>query len=268
MTPPHIPAAPDPATPVVHVLDDYDLTEFVDIAAGYGVGRYGYVVTPNVDHMIRYHESPGFRQLYAQAAYVLLDSRIAARLLRLVHGVRVRVCTGSDLTAALFTQVIAPADRIVVIGGSAAQAQSLRERFGLRDLHHHNPPMGFIDQPAAVEQCLGFIEAASPFRFCLIGVGSPRQEMLAASLAQRGRARGLALCIGASIDFLTGAERRAPQWMQQLALEWLFRLLQSPRRLAGRYLVRGPKFFAYVGRSRFVVRHGAAAATVAPLAGS
>jgi exopolysaccharide biosynthesis WecB/TagA/CpsF family protein len=239
---------------VVHQIDDYDLARFLGVAQRFGDRDYGYVVTPNVDHMIRFHENESFRALYSQAAFILLDSRIAALLFRLVHGIRIPVCTGSDLTAALLTQVVAPTDRIVLVGGSDRQAELLKDRFGLRDFHHHNPPMGFIDNAQAVETCLEFVEAASPFRFCLVAVGSPRQEMVAQRLAERGRARGLALCIGASIDFLTGAERRAPTWMQRLGLEWSYRLMQNPRRLAWRYLVRGPKFFAYVGTSEVVLR--------------
>jgi exopolysaccharide biosynthesis WecB/TagA/CpsF family protein len=109
--------------------------------------------------------------------------------------------------------------------------------------------MGFIHDPGAVEACLQFIESHSPFRFCLLAVGSPQQEQLAAMLQSRGRARGLALCVGASIDFLTGRERRAPQWMQAAGLEWLHRLLHSPRRLARRYLVRGPRVFQVLRRA-------------------
>ncbi len=238
----------------VHVIDDYDLPRFLEVARNFGSDRYGYVVTPNVDHMIRFHEEKSFRALYARSSYILLDSRVAASLFRLMHGIHVPVCTGSDLTAALLSRVVAPTDRVVLIGGGDRQAELLRSRFGLQDLHHHNPPMGFINDEGAVEACLRFVEAASPFRFCLIAVGSPRQEMLASWLAERGRARGLALCIGASIDFLTGAERRAPAWVQKTRLEWLFRLLQNPRRLAWRYLVRGPKFFAYAGASQIVLR--------------
>ena len=239
---------------VVHQIDDYDLPAFLEVARRFGTDRFGYVVTPNVDHLIRFHESAAFRTLYARATYILLDSRVAARVLRLVQGVRIPVCTGSDLTAALFTRVIGPADRIVLIGGSDRQAELLRRRFGLQDLRHHNPPMRFIDDPRAVEQCLQFAEAASPFRFCMIAVGTPQGETVAERLNERGRARGLVLCIGASIDFLTGAQLRAPLWMQRLGLEWLFRLIRNPRRLAWRYLVRGPKFFAYVGADDVVIR--------------
>ena len=73
-------------------------------------------------------------------------------------------------------------------------------------------------------------------------------------LKERAVARGLALCVGASINFLTGLERRAPVWMQHLSLEWLFRLLQDPRRLARRYLVRGPRIFALLPHLEIVLR--------------
>jgi exopolysaccharide biosynthesis WecB/TagA/CpsF family protein len=235
-------------------FDAYTLPQFLAEAGRFGPDAFGYVVTPNVDHIIRHRESREFREFYDGASYVLLDSRVAALALRMVHGLKIPVCTGSDLTAALFEKVVEPADRIVLIGASERQAELLRSRYGLRELCHHNPPMGFIDNPAEVEKCLEFAEAASPFRFCLLAVGSPRQELLAQRLALRGRARGLALCIGASIDFLTGAEQRAPAWVQGAGLEWLYRLTRNPRRLAWRYLVRGPKFFAYVGSSRVSVR--------------
>jgi exopolysaccharide biosynthesis WecB/TagA/CpsF family protein len=85
-------------------------------------------------------------------------------------------------------------------------------------------------------------------------VGSPQQELVARALQERGRARGLALCVGASLDFIGGIEQRAPLWMQRASLEWLYRLLQNPRRLAGRYLVRGPRIFLQITQSRFVLR--------------
>src|SRR5882724_10226976 len=161
---------------VVHVIDDFGLPEFTAVAASFGVERYGYVVTPNVDHLIRYYEDPTFRAQYRAADFILMDSRFAARLVRLLKGVRLPVCTGSDLTAQLLAKVIQPSDRIVMIGGTDAQAQQIASKYGLTNLKHYNPPMGFINDPAAVEECLRFIEAASPFRFCFLAVGSPQQE--------------------------------------------------------------------------------------------
>lgn len=239
---------------VVHVIDDFGLAEFSAVAATYGQDRFGYVVTPNVDHLIRYYEDATFRARYRAAEFILMDSRFAARLVYLLKGVRLPVCTGSDLTAHLLAKVIHPNDRIVMIGGGEDQARQIASRFGLNNLRHHNPPMGFIDDPAAVDACLDFIEQSGPFRFCFLAVGSPQQETIAQALKARGIARGLALCIGASLNFITGHEKRAPLWMQKLALEWLYRLLQNPRRLARRYLLRGPRIFGLLRRSRVVLR--------------
>jgi exopolysaccharide biosynthesis WecB/TagA/CpsF family protein len=216
--------------------------------------HYGYVVTPNVDHLIRYCEDPSFRALYRSARYTLLDSRVVALTMRLLKRTHFAVCTGSDLTAGLLGHVVTSADPIVLIGSSESQAKEIAGGYGLRNVHHHNPPMGFITDPEATETCLRFIEAQSPFRFCFLAVGSPQQEIIAQHLQARGKARGLVLCVGAALNYLTGAERRAPRWMQRLALEWFYRLVQDPKRLARRYLVRGPRVFGYLLCGRLVLR--------------
>ncbi|HEX3847925.1 MAG TPA: WecB/TagA/CpsF family glycosyltransferase [Steroidobacteraceae bacterium] len=227
----------------VLTIDDYDLSEASEVVADYGSGRYGYVVTPNVDHVIRHYDDSQFRSLYHHASYVLLDSRLMSRTCTLMGKSTPRVCLGSDLTHVLLTKKIKSLDRVVLVGGTAAQAEYLRSKFQLVALHHVDPPMNFIQDAEAVEACLRSIEAASPFRFCFLAIGSPQQEVIAYKLKERGVARGLALCVGAAINFMTGAERRAPLWMQKLGIEWLYRLIQNPRRMARRYLVRGPRIF-------------------------
>ena len=234
-------------------IDDYDLRSFTRVLAWFGSDRYGYVVTPNVDHLIRYREDPSFRALYRSADYAVLDSRVVARALRLAKGIRLGVCTGSDLTATLLSQVVSSDDRVLLVGCSRTQAETLAAKFVLTNVRHHEPPLGFIADPQAVQSCLEFIESQSPFRFCFLALGSPQQEMIAYQLRCRGRARGLVLCVGAALNFLTGVEKRAPRWLQRLALEWLYRLCQDPRRLAGRYLVRGPRIFGYLLRDRVVL---------------
>jgi exopolysaccharide biosynthesis WecB/TagA/CpsF family protein len=249
--------------PVFH-FDNYDVAGFARAAAGFGQEHYGYAVTPNADHLIRLHEDAAFRALYDAASYVLLDSRFLAHVLRITRGLRLPVCTGSDLTATLLSSVIQADDPLVLLGGSVEQARQLRERYGLRHLAHFNPPMGFIRDPAAVESCLRFIEDHSPFRFCLLAVGAPQQEVLAEKLKARGRARGLALCIGASINFLTGDERRAPLWMQRCGLEWSYRLLRAPARMGKRYLIRGPRVFGLLHAATIVLRPVARTASPSP----
>jgi len=238
--------------PIELIIDDYDVEAFGEVAASFDGERLGYVVTPNVDHIIRYHDDSRFRSIYSDAAYVLLDSRFLARCLAVLRGQKLRVCPGSDLTAYLLSRASKPTDRIVLVGASGEQARRLVAQYNLDNLVHIDPPMGFIRNPEEVERCLRLIEEASPFRYCFLAVGSPQQELIAWQLQQRQRARGLMLCIGGSINFLTGIERRAPKWIQQLGGEWMFRLLQSPTRMATRYLVRGPRFFLLLRRLRIV----------------
>jgi exopolysaccharide biosynthesis WecB/TagA/CpsF family protein len=248
-------------------IDDYDVEGFGRVAGSFGSDSYAYAVTPNVDQLIRYCESATFRSAYAEAAFVLLDSRFLAHCLALLRGQELRVCPGSDLTDWLLQHAVQPRDRIVLVGGSASQAQQLTRHFGLANLVHVDPPMGFIDDPVEVERCLTAVEAASPFRYCFLAVGSPQQELLAQALKARGRARGLALCVGASINFLTGVERRAPPLMRELGMEWLFRLVTHPRRLAHRYLLRGPRIFTLLPGLSFAPRRAVPAPARLPAAG-
>jgi len=79
--------------------------------------------------------------------------------------------------------------------------------------------------------------------YVFICVGSPQQEMIAKACLDRGDCVGLGLCVGASLDFLSGRTKRAPKWMQKIRMEWLFRLASEPKRLWKRYLIEGPKIF-------------------------
>ena len=99
------------------------------------------------------------------------------------------VVTGSDLTAILLDYLIDPGERLTIIGGSSEVVAKLARRFGLRNIRHHNPPMGFIRDPVAVLEAAQFVERNAA-RFVLLAVGSPQQEMLAREIKQRGQACG------------------------------------------------------------------------------
>jgi exopolysaccharide biosynthesis WecB/TagA/CpsF family protein len=75
----------------------------------------------------------------------------------------------------------------------------------------------------------------------LLCVGCPAQELIAQALGELGSKSGVALCVGASIDFLTGVRARAPLWLQKLGLEWAYRLMREPARMWRRYLVESPR---------------------------
>ncbi|TCM20823.1 exopolysaccharide biosynthesis WecB/TagA/CpsF family protein [Novosphingobium sp. PhB165] len=204
--------------------------------------RFTYVVTPNVDHVVRLQlQRSDLWPAYRGAWMTLCDSRILSRLARTV-GRDLPVVTGSDLTAALFER-IAPDDPVAILGGSSAKIDEIAKRFGLRNVRHYNPPMGFIHNPRELARAVRFVVEAKA-RYSFLAVGSPQQEIVARRVAKACGARGVGFCIGASLDFLTGEEQRAPVVMQQMALEWLYRLCANPQRLWRRYLIEGPQIFS------------------------
>nr|WP_238934848.1 WecB/TagA/CpsF family glycosyltransferase [Maricaulis parjimensis] len=200
---------------------------------------FAFVVTPNVDHLVRLERDTVLARLYAQAWLTVCDSRVL-EVIGKISGETINVSPGSDLTAKLFDTVIDPAEPITIIGGSEDVIAAVTERYGLRDVRWHQPPMGLRDNPEAIAECARFV-ADNPSRFTFFCVGSPQQELVAEACLDHGGCTGLGLCVGASLDFLGGKARRAPVWMQQARLEWLHRLLQEPGRMWRRYLVDGPK---------------------------
>jgi N-acetylglucosaminyldiphosphoundecaprenol N-acetyl-beta-D-mannosaminyltransferase len=211
-------------------------------------GSFKYVVTPNVHHMVRLLEDPAAMQpLYERAWRVFCDSRVLSRLARF-RGVRLPVIAGSDLTALLVARANEQRLNIALVGPTAAACEALASRYPGLDAEFHTPPMGFINVEHEVQKCIDFvIKTQAPLTF--LAVGMPQQEILANRIADYPEARGVGLCIGASIDFLTGRQRRAPVWMQKAGFEWLHRLLSDPRRLAWRYLVECPRIFYLMWKS-------------------
>jgi N-acetylglucosaminyldiphosphoundecaprenol N-acetyl-beta-D-mannosaminyltransferase len=212
-----------------------------DILAETG-GPFKYVVTPNVHHMVRLLEDPAtMLPIYERAWRVFCDSRVLSRLAR-SSGRCLPVITGSDLTAFLIAHAGEQRLTIALIGPTAAACAALGSRYLGLNVVFHTPPMGFIKSQHEVKKCVDFVvKTQAPLIF--LAVGMPQQEILARQIADHPQARGVGLCIGASIDFLTGKQRRAPVWVQKAGVEWLHRLLSDPQRLAWRYLIECPRIF-------------------------
>lgn len=217
------------------------LREVVDSINNKPNNHFSYIVTPNADHLVRLAQDPKLRSLYDGAWLRLLDSRFVARVAKLFGKEAPPVVTGSDLTAALVKQAVTNNEWVTVIGMFPEEARALRQETGLL-FHHHNPPMGFEQHPLKLLEAVYFIESHQS-HLIFLAVGSPRQEILANLVKERGIATGTALCIGASLRFLAGLERRAPRCLQRLGLEWAWRLAQDPRRLWRRYFVTCPAIF-------------------------
>src|SRR5258708_56136 len=151
---------------------------------------------------------------------------------------------GPDLMLKLCERSQKTGHRHFFYGGAPGVADllvsKLQVRFpGLRVAGTHSPPMRGVD----AEEDRDVLDAInrSAADIIWVGLGTPKQDYWVAR--HRVSLTGPALiAVGAAFDFHAGLVRQAPRWMQRNGLEWLFRLLQEPRRLADRYLVYNPLF--------------------------
>lgn len=202
--------------------------------------RCRYVVTPNVDHVVMYQKSEVLRRAYADASLILADGAPVVAVSRLLGRPLPERVAGSDLVPRLFSEAVWQRTnlRIYLLGGAPGVAQRAAERIeaawpGVEVVGVASPPLGFERDPGQNADLVTRINSREP-DLLLVGLGAPKQELWIHRHHHELTAT-MALCIGATIDFLAGERKRAPRWMRRSGLEWLFRVLLEPRRLGRRY---------------------------------
>lgn len=226
---------PDPDPIVVGVASRPEL--LAEIEARLRAGQGFTVATLNLDHIVKLGRDPAFRRAYAGHSHVVADGNPVVWLHRLA-GRHLQLVPGSELVLPL-AELAGRLDVPVALLGSTEEVLALAsDRLeatcpGLRVVARIAPPHGLDPEGPLADACLDQL-AASGARLCFLALGAPKQELLAI----RGQAR-LPGCgfvsIGAGLDFIAGQQKRAPLWVRRLALEWLWRMAGSPRRLARRY---------------------------------
>ncbi len=199
--------------------------------------RLRYVVTPNVHHAVLLQESQDLRDAYDGADLVLADGVPLIVLAKLVGEPLPERVAGSDLVPLMLAR--APKGlRVFLLGagpgvGDRAAARIHEQWPGVEVVGVYDPPMGFDRDPAATAHAVERVNAAAP-DLLVIGLGAPKQEKWVHAHRDQLNAR-VAVCAGATIDFLAGELARAPEWMQRHGLEWAHRVWSEPRRLGPRY---------------------------------
>lgn len=234
---------------------DFDLVDMDQtiewIAERIAQKRFTYIVTPNVDHIVRLNKggliSETFKRAYNGAGLLICDSRVLSRFAKMSN-VQLTIVPGSDLTAEVVRRG-GVWKRIAVVGGDDRLHQNLVKGFPGYDWIFHEPPFGVLHNPEARGDIRRFVEEAEA-DIIFFAIGAPQSELCCLEILEAGKARGVGLCIGASLEFLTGAKPRAPKWMQRAGMEWLYRLNSEPTRLYRRYLIDGPRIISIWWKSR------------------
>lgn len=231
-----------------------DVVSFADalrtIARLVDRGRGGTVFTPNVDHIVRAERNDAFCRAYAEADLALADGTPVVWAASLLGTPVPEKVSGSDLMIPLARHAAARGWRLYLLGGgpgiAARAAERLRAEHGTTVVGVDAPRVsddGVADDERAV---IERIRRAAP-HILLVGLGAPKQELWMAR-ARGDVAPAVVIAVGAGLDFVAGAQGRAPRWMSWAGLEWCYRLAREPRRLWRRYLVDDPPFVGLVLR--------------------
>ncbi|MGP9789177.1 WecB/TagA/CpsF family glycosyltransferase [Roseinatronobacter sp. NSM] len=201
--------------------------------------RSGFAVaTLNLDHLVKLYEDPEFRTAYGAHDIVLADGNPIVWLSRLA-GRPVAHMPGSDLiepVCAIAAELGVP---VAFIGSTQNVLDKAEIRLqarlpALKVVAKIAPPMGF--DPTSPQARLVLEQAhAAGAQLCLLALGAPKQECFAIFGRDAVPDMGF-ISIGAGLDFLAKAQMRAPRFIRMIAMEWLWRMLGNPRRLAWRYV--------------------------------
>jgi N-acetylglucosaminyldiphosphoundecaprenol N-acetyl-beta-D-mannosaminyltransferase len=210
-----------------------------------------FVVTPNVNHVVLYQKSATFRQAYSDAWLVLADGRYVVGASRLLGSPLPESVNGSDLVPALFESANGARPlRVFLLGALPGVAEraavNIERRWpNVEIVGTCSPPFGFEHSARDMKAIVEKVNEAEP-DLLVLGLTPPKQEEWISTYAPGLRAK-IAICAGATIDFLAGGKRRAPRWAQTMGFEWVYRLVHEPRRLAPRYFRDGVRFARLVG---------------------
>jgi N-acetylglucosaminyldiphosphoundecaprenol N-acetyl-beta-D-mannosaminyltransferase len=201
-------------------------------------GKAFSVFTLNLDHVVKLRSDPAFRAAYDRARVVLADGFPIVLSGRL-QGRKVERTTGADLIEPLCREASRRELPVMLFGSTfetlSGAARHLKARYpDLVIAGVYAPEHGLDVLSDQANEGIDFIRSSGA-RVCFVALGAPKQEIFADRCA--AEIEGVSfICVGAGLDFLAGHQRRAPKFFQATGLEWLWRMLNNPRRLARRYL--------------------------------
>jgi N-acetylglucosaminyldiphosphoundecaprenol N-acetyl-beta-D-mannosaminyltransferase len=212
------------------------------------------VFTPNVDHLVLLEQNEAFRRAYNTSDIRVVDGAPVAGLLRAIGTPVPQRLPGADIFDWMCMLAAAEGHRLFILGGMPDALEralaNVQRRYPGINVDGWSPELGFEGGPDETE-ALARIADYSP-HILFVCFGAPRSEMWI-SRHREALGTSAAMSLGAAVDFAAGTKLRAPRFVQAMGLEWLFRLIQEPRRLWRRYLQRDLAFVS-IARREFARR--------------
>lgn len=211
--------------------------------------RGKYICVANVHTTVTAHEDASYRKIQNNAVIALPDGGPLSQYSRSHGYAEAQRVTGPDLMKQILAISAEKGWRHYFYGSTeetlSLMRQKLEEQYpGVQIAGMMSPPFRELT-PREDAQIVAEINAVKP-DFVWVGLGAPKQERWMA--AHEKRVHALMVGVGAAFDYEAGNIKRAPMWMQKHNLEWLYRLLQDPKRLFKRYLSTNLKYLIWASR--------------------
>jgi N-acetylglucosaminyldiphosphoundecaprenol N-acetyl-beta-D-mannosaminyltransferase len=196
----------------------------------------GFVCFANVHMVIEAHNDPAFAQLLNEATLVLPDGKPVALACNWLYKKKQERVSGMDFMPAILAEADKLNARIFLYGSTEQVLEKLKQRVqaefpGAAIAGTISPPFRQLSEEE-MQRHIQTINDVAP-NFVLLALGCPKQEKWMAK--NYSRINAMLLGLGGAFPVMAGLQKRAPSWMQRLALEWLYRLGQEPRRMFRRY---------------------------------
>ena len=206
-----------------------------------------YVVTPNVDHIVKLEKDEEFKNVYKNADLILTDGMPLIWISKLKGNPIKEKVSGSDLFPKVCKLASDKGYSIFLLGAAEGVADKAAEKLknkykGLNIAGTYSPSYGFEKKNDEIEKIVKIINECKP-DILAVGLGAPKQEKFLYKYKDKLNVP-ISLAIGASIDFEAGNIERAPRWMQKSGLEWFYRLCKEPKRMFRRYIVEDFKILS------------------------
>ncbi len=203
-----------------------------------------YVVTPNLDFLLNMDEDPEFDEACREADLILADGISIVLLAKYLKKPLKEKVSGSDL----FPKVCAIAAKegfsVFLLGAAPGVAEKAAENLcrtfpGLTVAGTYSPPFGFENDPEEIGRIIQIVKQAAP-DILFIAISQMKGEKFIHKY-RKDLNVPVSLSVGAAVDFEAGHKKRAPKWVSDAGLEWLYRTIREPRRIGGRVLrdIRG-----------------------------
>ena len=202
--------------------------------------RKSYIVAINVDVVMKIEKDKYLQTITNEADMTLVDGKPLVWIAKWhKHPVKAKI-SGSDMVPALCKVAADKGYSMFIIGGADGIAEKAKENLernlpGIKIVGTYAPPYGFEKDEAELNMINQMITSVHP-DIVIACFGCPKQEKWVYENYKKYDA-SVSICAGATVDFLAGNVNRAPAWMSDHRLEWLYRFLQEPKRLFRRYFV-------------------------------